>query len=139
VKRQNFGLGGIRLRYHDLKIRDAFRLGWIATGCSIVFLLGLVFRSVVEPIVNRLPTRGGDAYIALMIALPILAIACAYIAVRYLLTSPAENAEYIDRMVSRGRELPKNFDASLLDPADPDYEVTTLDYLQRKRASRREA
>jgi hypothetical protein len=125
------------LKYHDLKIRDASRLAWMTVGCVLVFLLGLYFRSVVEPAVNRLPTRGGDAYLALMIALPIIALACAYVAVRYLLTSPARNAEFIDRMVARGEDLPKNFNTSLLDPSDPDYEVTTLAYLRRKLRSGR--
>ena len=126
------------MRYHDLKIRDAKRLAAIAVGCSALFVLGLCFRSLVEPIVNRLPTRGTEEYSVLMFVLAFFAIICGLMAVRYLRTSPAQDAGYLDRSVRKGREPPP-CDPTLLDPSDPDFEVRTLDYWRRKRVAQRKS
>ena len=127
------------MRYHDLKIREAKRLAASAVGCSAVLVLGLSFRPLVEPIVNQLPTRGTEEYGVLMFVLAFFAIVCGFMAIWCLRTSPAQNAEYLDRSVQKGRELPPQFDPNLLDPTDPDFEVRTLDYWRRKRAARRKS
>ena len=121
--------------FHDLKIRDAKRLALGALGCAALFALGLCFRSTVEPIVNRLPTRATHEYFGLMLVLATFAIILSYMAIRYLRTSPAQNAEYLNRSARGGQELPSQFDPELLDPADPYFEVKTLDYLLNKRAA----
>jgi hypothetical protein len=103
----------------------------------VAFVLGLRFRSIVEPFANHLPMRGGDGYFVLMGISLCLGAFSLGMCVWYLLTSPAQNAEFIDRAARRGRSLPKNFDRSIFDPSHPDYSMKTLLYLWRKLASRR--
>jgi hypothetical protein len=131
--------GEEELRYQDLKLRDAGRLGLMAIGCAVALVLGLWFRPAVEPVIAKLHPAydGRAAYLGCMSALLLVAIVCTCMAVYYLLSSPAQNAKFIERMVSLGSKLPKKFDPSLLDPAEPDYGVTTLTYLRRKWSARR--
>ena len=127
---------GVSLHYHDLKIRDVKRLIACAVACLALLGLGLSFRSLVEPIVNGLTTRRTEEYWALMFGLAFGAIICGLMAVRYFRTSPAQDAEYLDRSVREGRDLPPQFGPNLLDTSNPDFEVRTLEYWRRNRAAR---
>jgi hypothetical protein len=126
----------VSLRYHDLKIRDAKRLAACALGCVALLVLALSFRSRAEPTVSRLLTRSTEEFFVLVLLLAFFAITCGFMAVRYLRTSPAQDAEYFNRSVRKG-ELPPQFDPSLLDPTSPDFQVRTLDYWRHKRVAQR--
>ena len=125
------------MRYHDLKIRDAKRLAAIAAVGAAMFLLALCYRSEVEPLVNRLPLRSDEPYVPLMGALAVLVLLCVGVAVWYLRTSPAENAEYLHRMKRRGRDIPEQFEWDLLDESHPDFEVSTWRYLRNRTVNRK--
>ncbi len=119
-----------------MKIRDAKRLALGALGFAALFALGLLFRTNIEPLVNQLPTRVGHDYLIGMILLAIFSITLTYAAIWSLLTSPAQDAEYLVKLARKG-ELPTQIDPKLIDPNDPDFEVRTLDYLRKKRAAKR--
>ena len=126
------------MRYHDMKIRDAKKLTAISAAGAAVFLIGLCFRSEVEPLINRLPPlRSGEPYFHLMLAFGTLVLLCLGAAVWYLRTSPAQNAEYLHRMRRKGREIPEQFDWTLLDESDPDFHVNTWQYLRGRKSDRR--
>lgn len=125
------------MRYHDLKIRDAKRLAAIAAAGAAIFLFGLWFRSDVEPLVNRLPLSSDEPFVPLMGALATLVLLCAGVAFWYLRTSPAQNADYLNRKKQRGRDIPEQFDWALLDEGHPDFHVSTWQYLRSGRGKRR--
>ena len=125
------------MRYQDLKVRDAGRLAAIAAGLIIIVAGSIIFRREVEPLINMLPMRSREPFIPIMFALSTVALLSAGMAIHYLRSSPAQNAEYIARMAARGRQPGGKFDPSLLDPSDPDFHVPTWDYLRRRRKARR--
>ncbi len=128
---------GGTMRYQDLKIRDAGRLAAISVGLALIVGLSCAFRQQVEPVVNMLPMRSREPFLPLLFALGTLAILSAGMAVYYLVSSPAQNASYLARMIQKGQHPGDRFDASLLEPSDPDYGVRTWDYLRRRSKPKR--
>jgi hypothetical protein len=116
------------MRYHDMKLRDVAKVAIIATVIAVVLTLALCFRS-------RFSRRFLDGpYVPLMVALAISVLLSASMAIWYLLTTPAQNAAFLDRYK---RRVPENFDWTLLDPSDPDFRTTTWQYLRRRQRDRK--
>ena len=120
------------MRYQDLKIRDVKRM----------ILLGLAGAASVALCVFVSDRIGGRLGAKLMswawgigICVPMLVA----MALWYLFSSPAQNADFI-RWAQKNLRQKKlaEFDWSLLDPSDPDYRTLTIRYLLRKRGRDRQ-
>ena len=104
----------------------------LGSGLALIVALSFIFRGKVEPIVDHFPARSAEPFVPIMSGLAIVAVLCFVMAIYYLWSSPAQNADFIARMKATGRDAGNGFDQSLLDPSDPDYEVRTWDYLMRR-------
>lgn len=127
------------MKYQDLKIRDATRIGVMGAVFSLAAVGGLVWpgpaRQLIEPLLSFFG-RGGDYGIWLAVFW-IMSLLCWVIVAQYLISSPADNARTVARRVARNQPLPEKFDPSLLDPDDPDFSTPTWRYaLARWRRAR---
>lgn len=116
------------MKYQDMKIRDAGRLAIFTAGIALLVALGVPARTTLDPLLHG---RFSAMLWGLALVCPLGLAMCIY----YLFSSPKQNARFI-KWGERHRwgQLPLNFDWTLLDPSDPDYEVTTFRYLIAKRA-----
>jgi hypothetical protein len=108
------------VRYQDLKVRDALRLGAIAAACVVG--AGLLWG------LGGAPAMGLGPAIGLTVFLALIVLATAGMAAHYLATTPEQNAA---RILKAGVELPPTLDA-----ADPDYRTPTWKYLRERRGGR---
>lgn len=115
------------MKYQDLKIRDTKRMALI---CVASVILAGAFWFGGHALGGRLGHRLDLWAISLGLLVPFVVVMCVW----YLLSTPAQNARFIRWSQKHLRsKLPPDFDWSLLDPADPDYDVRTIDYLLRRR------
>jgi hypothetical protein len=126
-----FGQKESSLKYQDLKIRDARRLWWLGLSEVTLLVVMLAFQSTLEPMLTTSYDR--NYYLAVVVALALLAPLMWGMCIYYLLTSPKQNAAHINRMVGFGAKLPPNFDPELIDSRDPSYNVTTFTYWRSHR------
>lgn len=118
------------MKYQDLKIRDAGRLAFMALAMAVVLSAGLYARSTLEGIMGRryLPLLAALAFMT-----PVILAVCIY----YLCSSPAQNARFLQWSERhRWGRPPLQFDWTLLDSNDLDYDVPTLRYLLAKKSGR---
>ena len=121
---------GVGMRYQDLKIRDTGRMALFGLACGALDAICFFGRARLGSGLGRSLTMWAWS---LAIALPIILIMCVW----YLVSSPAQNASFL-RWVARRfpRKIPQEFDWSLLDASDPDYDVPTIRYLLQRRRGR---
>jgi hypothetical protein len=121
-------IDGDPVKYQDMKLRDAGRLAIFTVGLSLLVAIGLSVRTTIDPLMRG---RFSALLDGVAFVCPMGLAMCAY----YLLSSPKQNASFI-RWAERHRfgQQPLNFDWTLLDPSDPDYNATTFRYLLAKKA-----
>jgi hypothetical protein len=114
------------LKYQDLKIRDAGRLGLFGAGLAVAVIVCVGMRASVEPLLGR---RYWSIVGAMAVMCPILMA----VAVWYLVSSPEQDAKFLSWAGRTfGAKPGPKFDPTLLDPADPDYRVATYRYWMRR-------
>ena len=111
------------MRYQDLKIRDSGRLALIGLAMSALSGLYLVGHRLFDAVTGR-------SLIGYAVGLVVSSLLCWGVAGWYLITTPAQNARYLEGQ--RQNQRLNKFDWTLLDRYDPDYQITTLAYLIRK-------
>ena len=121
------------MRYQEVKLREARRLGLIALIAGVGFILSLSFRNEVAALAEAVPSRRGGNYEWLLILLGLFAAIFAAAALGNLLTSPAQDARLLKWAADHGKPVRRKFDQSLLEPDHADWELTTLRYLLRRR------
>jgi hypothetical protein len=113
------------VKYQDLKIRDAGRLALMGVGLGAAAVLLAAFQ-------DQLPAQLRRHVTAWLWAGAILLPPIWGMAVYYLLSTPEQNARFIEwarrRGVAQTTQAP-----SPIDPRDPDYRTATLSYLWRRR------
>ena len=115
------------MKYQDLKIRDAGKLALFGLGLALAVLICVEARAVVEPVLGR-------RYWSTVAALAILCPHVLAVAVWYLISSPAQDAKFLKWAERNLRQKPgPKFDPALLDPADPNFGVSTFNYWMAKR------
>ncbi len=121
---------GDKVRYQELKIRDVRRMAFLGLACSAFVAVCYFARGFLGSVL-------GERFLwwawGIGAVVPLLLVMCVW----YLLSTPAQNAGFI-RWAGKnlGQKLPPDFDWSLLDPADPDYNVPTISYLLRNKHGR---
>jgi hypothetical protein len=124
------GLGAVTMKYQDLKIRDAGRLGLIGVGLALAVIICIGFRATVEPMMGR-------RYWSIVGAMAFMCPLVLVVAVWYLISSPEGDAKFLKWAERNLRQKPgPKFDPTLLDPADPNYSISTLSYWMAKRRGR---
>jgi hypothetical protein len=118
------------LKYQDLKIRDTGRMALLALGMALIVGIGLAARTAVEPLMH-------GRYMAMLVGIAIVCPITVGMCIYYLCSTPAQNARFI-RWSERHRwgQPPLNFDWTLLDPSDPDFNTPTFRYWLAKKAAR---
>jgi hypothetical protein len=116
------------MRYQDMKLRDAAKIAMIGAVIAVAFTVSLCFRSLFSERFLDGP------YVPLMVAMGISALLAAGGVVWYLGTTPAQNANFLER---HKRRVPENFDWTLLDASNPHFHTPTWQYLRRRRHERK--
>jgi len=115
------------MRYQDLKIRDAGRLGLIGVGLAVAIIICIGARASVEPMMGR---RYWSTVGAMAFMCPLILSVAAW----YLISSPEQDAKFLKWAERNLRQKPgPKFDPTLLDLADPNYNVSTIRYWMAKR------
>ncbi|WP_293677563.1 hypothetical protein [uncultured Phenylobacterium sp.] len=127
------------MKYQDLKIRDAVRVGVIGTAGILVALGGLIWPDATRGLVEPLPlSRNGDEYMTWLIVASTMGVLCWIVVAQYLLRSPADDARVVAKLKAQNKPLPKKFDPTLLDADDPEFGTPTWRYaIARWRSARR--
>lgn len=112
------------MKYQDLKVRDAGRL----------FGLGLLFAAIACGFLYA-DWQGllilNERWLAMMGGVAIGAVISWAGALWYLMTTPEQNARFLEKQKGKGR--PKGDAGELIDATNPYYRVMTLAYLFRRR------
>ena len=116
------------MRYQDMKLRDATKVATIGGVVAVALTVALRFPSLF----NQRFLDG--PYVPLLLALATSVLLTFALVVWYFVTSPAQNAKFLEK---HERRAPENFDWTLLDASDPYFHVTTWQYLRRRRSGRK--
>ena len=114
------------MKYQDLKIRDEGRLGLLGVGLAAAVIICIGLRASVEPMMGQRywPTVGAMAFMC-----PLVLSVAAW----YLISSPEQDAKFLKWAERNLRQKPgPKFDPTLLDPTDPNYDVSTFSYWMAK-------
>lgn len=111
------------MRYHEMKLKDAAKMGAIGAVVALVIILALTFRLLFSQRFLDGP------YVPLLVGLGISVLLAAGGVVWYFATTPAQNAKFLTK---HKRRAPENFDWTLLDASHTDYHTTTWQYFRRR-------
>jgi hypothetical protein len=99
----------------------------ITAGSALVVALGFAARGMIPP--TKI-----DRYLAILAGIAIVCPMTLGMCIYYLFSSPAQNARFIKWAEQhRWGKPPANFDWTLLNAADPDYDVPTIKYMLNRR------
>jgi hypothetical protein len=119
------------MKYQDLKIRDAMRLGGIGVVLLLLIAGMLVFKDAVKPALNAISDyrAHNNEYTILLCTFGLMSPLCFGVSLWYLITTPAQNARSI---ISAGRPLPP----TLSESDNPYYGVPTWKYILERPKKR---
>ena len=114
------------MKYHEVKLRALVKLFFLGLAVGAVSLVLLYGRTTLEPFLGR--RFIGFAW-GMMIAWPL----AWGIGLWMLFMSPAQEVRFLHWAEKFGQKPSPEFDWTLLDPSDPDYNRSTIGYLFMKR------
>lgn len=117
------------MKYQDLRVRDAGRIALMAgffTGATVV---SFVFPAATARLGESLGlSRQGSDYWMFVSLVAIMGSICWLMVIKYLVSSPADDARTFAALVAKGKPPPTKFNPALLDATDPSFSIPTWRY-----------
>ena len=120
------------MRYHDVKLRALIRVAAVALFLAVLAALSLVYPDQAASVARLWKPRGFSNPIFVPVTLGIIALIVSIVGVWMALLTPAQEARMIRNREAKGKK-PGTPHPSLFDASDPDYHVSTVRYLLRRR------